>query len=387
MRNVVDRDTIKSGPMSDFPTYVFRSQAVAGTVKLADYTGATREQDITEAILPKYYSKKIVEALFERVILAKITDDISDEASNPAQALAAYEEVALSGAGRTSDASALEGAEERMDLSQISFTVEQLDHAVVFTRNALFLPAIKLRDIGRKLLENWFNQKVETKLLTSSENNCSKVFYGGNATAPENIDASDTLTPTNIKKAYFYLLTKKVPGFTLAEIKEWFGPEAMSIARAQSYNPRTGIYVAVLHPGQIYDITDTAEWKTAAGNAATATIQGVLGPQFEGSIYFWHNVLMVPSTLCSYDKPAGYAYAVSYARGFVYGRQALAFGFQRLKGGQMETNGLDWKEASFDYGCLNGVAILSRFAQGVLDKDRYVGEYSALSADAIASCT
>ena len=181
------------------------------------------------------------------------------------------------------------------------------------------------------------------------------------------------------------MLTEKVPGFSLAEIKQWFGPEAMNIARAQSYNPRTGIYVAVLHPGQIYDITETTEWKTAAAGAATATIQGILGPQFEGSIYFWHNVIMVPSTLCTYDKPNGYD--VAYARGFVYGRQALAFGFQRLKGGQVSTNGLDWKEASFDYGRLDGVAILTRFAQGVLDNDRYVGEYSALSADAILATT
>lgn len=378
MKSKVNPRDIRSGPMSDFPNIQFHS------ARFADYGGATREQDVQEAIQVKYYSKKIVEALFERVIVARIAEDITQEASHPAQGLYAYKEVELSGSGVTSDASALEGSEERMDLDQIAFTAEMLDHAVVFTRNALFLPVINLREIGRKLLQKWFDEIVEGKLLTSSANGVGKVFYGGNATAPANIDATDTLTPTNIKKAYFYLLTKKVPGFTLAEIKQWFGPEASNIAKKTAYNPRDGYYVAVLHPGQIYDITATAEWITAAGNAATATVQGVLGPQFEGNIYLWHNVILVSSTLVGYDAWDGYS--VDVARGFVYGRGALAFGFQKLQGGAMKTSGLDWQEAGFDYNRLEGTAILTRFAQGVLDNEKFVAEYSALSAAAQDAC-
>lgn len=323
--------------------------------------------------------------MFERIILARISTDISDEASNPAQGLYIYEEEKLSGDGLEDDTSALEGSEERMDLSQIEFTVSQLDHAVVFTRNALFLPKVKLRDIGRKLLEKWFADKVETRLLTSCTNGVKKIFYGGDATSPATIDASDTLSTTNIKKAYFWLVTQKVPGFSLAEIKQWFGPEAENVAKKTAYNPRGGFYVAVLHPGQIYDITATTEWTTAAGGAATATLQGVLGPQFEGNIYLWHNVIMIPCTNCTYSTPGGYS--IPWARGYVFGRDALAFGFQKLKGGQIETSGLDWKESNFDYDRLNGVAILTRFAQGVLDNDRYCGQYSALSTAAADCCS
>lgn len=362
-----------SGAMSDFPHMHF-----------AEYGGATRETDVSNAVLPKFYTSKIIDALYERTILAKLAVDITDEASNPAEALRAFKEVALSGDGTTSDGTALEGNEERVSLETVDFDVEELDHAVAFTKTALLLPAVELRKRAEPLLSNWFNIKVEGKLLTSAENGAGTVFYGGNATAPANIDAADTSAPVDIKKAYFYLMAHKVPGYTLQQLKGWFGDQVDNLA-GKSSNPRGGFYVAVLHPGQIYDITETTEWKTAANASATATIQVALGPNFQATIYVWYGVLLIPDTLCVYTKPAGYA--VAYARGFVFGQDALAFGFQKLNKGQVKFSGLEWQEAGFDYNRLTGVAILTRFAEGVLDNSRYVAHYSALSTAAIAVTT
>ena len=107
-QNLVAGKDVLSGPMSRFPGYNFRSRSV----KFADYTGATREQDVQEAIQTRYYSTKVVEALFERSVVARIAVDITEETSHPAQGLYAYEEVALTGTGVTDDTSALETAEQ-----------------------------------------------------------------------------------------------------------------------------------------------------------------------------------------------------------------------------------------------------------------------------------
>jgi len=361
---------IRMGPKGDFPHMHF-----------AEYGGATRETDVSNAVLPKFYTSKIIDALYERSILAKLADDITAEVSNPSDALRAFKEVALTGDGTTSDGTALEGSEERVELGEVDFEVEELDHAVAFTKSALLLPAVELRKRAEPLLSNWFNTKVEGKLLTSAENDAGTVFYGGDATAPDNIDAADTSTPRDIKKAYFYLMAHKIPGYTLQQLKGWFGDQVDNLA-GKSTNPRGGYYVAVLHPGQIYDITETTEWKTAANASATATIQVALGPNFQATIYAWYGVLLIPDSLCVYTKPTGYA--VAYARGFVFGQQALAFGFQKLNSGSVKFGGLEWQEASFDYNRLNGVAILTRFSEGVLDNSRYIGHYSALSAAAQA---
>jgi N4-gp56 family major capsid protein len=366
-QKVVEGVDILTGKMSDFPH-----------LRFADYSGATREQDMQNAIQPKYYSSKVVDALYERSILVKIADDISGEASHPAQGLYAYKEVALSGSGLTDDTSSLQGQEERLSLQEVSFTVAQLDHAVAFTRNALLLPVVELRQRAQNLLSNWFNEKMETQLLSAVETDAAKVFYGGTATAPNNITANDTSAPGDMKKAYFYMLHHKIPGFTMQELKDWFGSQAAGLQKAS--NPRGGWYVAVLHPGQIFDITETTEWKDAAAAAATAEIQVAMGPQFQATIYAWFGVLMVPCSLCTYNTPGGYS--VGYARGFVFGKQAIAFGFQKLKRGQVQSSGMDWKEARFDYDRLEGVAVLTRTAKGTLDKNRYVGHFSALSTDA-----
>lgn len=351
----------KMGPISSFPFLEF-----------ADYTGVTAVAD-ADSTIPEYWSQNVISALYDMSIMAKIANDISRDVSAPMDKLYAFLETALSGDGQTSDETAVEGNEEVIDWTQISFDVESLDHAVAFSRQLILSDVFDPRERAKGLLSNWLTQKIEVKLLEDMEDCVTKRFYGGDATSLTDLDAADTLDPQDIERGVFSLIKAKVPGFTIQELKNWFGVVADSLPKTDNPYSDGGWYIAVLHPGQIFDLTQTAAWITSANAASTATLQAILGPKWQGRFFVWNGCLMLPSNNVSYEKTGGYT--VDCAKGFMTGRNSTAFGWAKLRG----QSGIEWVESKFDYTRIRGAGILSRFGHGCLNQAMARGIYTAIS--------
>lgn len=354
---------IRMGPVSDFSFLEF-----------ADYTNVTKVAD-ADATIPEYWSERVVAALYDMSIVAKIATDISRDTSHPSDALYAFLETALSGAGTSADGTALEGNEEKVTWTQKTFNVESLDHAVAFSRQLILSAIFDPRERARDLLSNWLTQKIEGKLLTDLEGCVTKRFYGGTATSPATIVAGSTIDPEDVERAVFSLIKAKVPGFTIQELKNWFGVPADELVKSSNPYADGGWYIGILHPGQIFDLTQTTAWSNAANAASTATLQSILGPKWQGRFFAWNGCLMLPSNNVSYS--AG-GYGTAAARAFVCGRDAIAFGWSRLRG----QSGIEWVESMYDYERIRGAAILSRFGHGCLDPERARAIYTSLSTKA-----
>lgn len=348
-------------------------EVLGANVQFADYANVTGVAD-ADSTIPEYWSERVVAALYDMSIVMKCALDITRDTSHPADALYAFLESALSGAGTSSDSTALEGNEEKVVWTQKTFNVESLDHAVAFSRQLILSAVFDPRERARDLLSNWLTQELEKKLLADLEGCVTHRFMGGNATNLSDLDAADTIDPEDIEKCVFSLMKRKVPGFTIQELKNWFGVPADELIK--SSNPYTdgGWYVGILHPGQIYDLIQTTAWSDAANAASTATLQSILGAKWQGRFFAWNGCLMLPSNNVSYTTAGGYS--VAAAKAFVLGRDAIAFGWAKLRG----QSGVEWKEAMYDYSRIRGAAILSRYGHGCLDPDRFVGLYTALSA-------
>jgi hypothetical protein len=350
----------------------------------ADYTGVTGKGDLT-GLLPEYWTEKFIAALYDLSIFIRVAEDISGEIRVPMDKLYAYVETKLSGAGVTSDSSSLEGSEEKVGYTAKTFDVTMLDHAVAFTKEALLKTPGQLRERGKNLLANWFKTKMEAQLALAAELAPPvKIFCGSGKETVYEITANDILTLAEIDKAVMAMIARGVPGFSLGEISEWFGikPEELGKAANPVARQNGGVedgpwYIAPIHPGQLYDIIASDAWKSAANAAATATVTAALGARFQGRIYAYMGCLLLPTNQVRYQA-IGDDYTVKFARSFVLGRSALAFGYAKMKGSQ----GVEWKEARLDYERINGIAIETLTAKGALDPSRMMGLYSALSAAA-----
>ena len=234
----------------------------------------------------------------------------------------------LSGAGISGD-STLEGSEEAPSVYDDAITLDQKRNAV---RTAGKLsdqyPSDKaVRAHMKELLKRWMAETIDQDLFTAIGGSPTKVVYGGDATATNDIEAGDYMTLQLVSKAvtYAHKATPKIVG------KKMAGKEG---------------FVCVMAPDQMYDLTERdAAWAQAQREAQR---RGGDNPIF-GTAMGIHKG-------CALHEHSRVATATTWGSGSnLTGATALFMGVQA--GGIAYAKKKIWNEKTFDYGNKVGFAI------------------------------
>jgi N4-gp56 family major capsid protein len=249
----------------------------------------------------------------------------------------------------------LEGSEEGLSYSYMDMTIDQKRHA---TKVDLGISqqrvGFELRSEAKDALTEWWEDYLDTTMieylsgastLTYHTSNVlasnaleapSQILYGGNATAKNDVDATDTFTLALIDKAVEFAKLK-----TPTMRKAQFGGKSA--------------YVMLLHPYQVYDLrtnTNTGQWldiQKAAMNGGKVE----KNPIFSEALGVYNGVILIENTRVNTFSDYGSGGNVDAARALFMGAQAGVTAYGRKTPG---TSRMSWKEKSFDYGDKLGVA-------------------------------
>lgn len=256
----------------------------------------------------------------------------------------------LSGSG-VEDGETLEGNEESLTTHDYSVSLKQYRHAVrdngeLTRQRAVF--SIDQESIDA--LKEWGAEKIDDLLFTAAITSCTKIFYGGDATATTDLEAGDKITPPLISK-----------------VKTWAktgGNRGQTPLRPVKVDGKT-YFVLVLHPDCIYDLRQDSVWAQAARDALPA---GVDHPIFSGASYLWDGVVIHDHENIDIYTTGGSGSDVCYATGFFLGAQALVW----ANGGENGRRKVVVAE-EFDYGNEHGYAwgMVSRAGKPVFNSKDY----------------
>lgn len=213
----------------------------------------------------------------------------------------------LAGAGVVSGET-LEGNEEKLVTHDYSVSLEQYRHGVrdagaLDRQRAMFSIDVE----SKQALQDWGSEKIDSLLFAAAVASCTKIFYGGDATATTDLEAGDKITPDLISK-----------------VKAWAktgGNRAQTPLRPVKIEGKT-YFVLLLHPDEIYDLRLNSVWAQAARDALPA---GVDHPIFSGASYLWDGVVIHDHENVSIYTTGGTGSDVAYAKNLFLGAQGLVW--------------------------------------------------------------
>ncbi len=236
----------------------------------------------------------------------------------------------LSGEGVDGDAE-LEGNEEEMGQYDFSFYIDQKRNAVRLKgRMDEQKSATNLRKEAKEVLGIWLAEIIEKECFrklggltfytfsnTPTAPSTNRVIYGGNATADNDIDSSDTMSLSLI----FKLSTK-----------------AMSVTpklKPIRYKGRNW-FVLLIHPYQRYSLLSDSDYITFMKDAER---RGKDNPLISGADAVVDNIIIHVHNYVPTFSTWGSGGNLPGARALLLGAQALAFGIGK---------GAGWVEKGFD---------------------------------------
>lgn len=228
----------------------------------------------------------------------------------------------LSGAGVANDSN-MEGAEEAPVTYDDAIVISQIRNAIRTNGKETEQRSTDagLRNWAKQLLHRWMAAQIDQTIFTALGTSCTKIIYGGDATATTDIEAGDYMTLALLGKYAAY--AKKANPLII-------GP---TIKGKQTAG------VAIIAPDQTYDLTERdAAWAQAQREAQKP---GYDNPIFTGALGIHKNVVI-------HDHPR-IALATNWGSGSnLNGATAMVLGIQ--SGAIAYANKKIWDEKTFDYG-------------------------------------
>jgi N4-gp56 family major capsid protein len=226
----------------------------------------------------------------------------------------------LSGGGVANDG-AMENAEEAPLTYDNSVTLTQIRNAVrTAGREMEMRPSDNgIREHAKELLRRWMAAKIDQDIFTALGASCTKILYGGDATATTDIEAGDYMTLSLISKAVTY--AKKAQPRII-------GPNVKGKSMSG---------VIVMAPDQAFDLSERdAAWAQAQREAQK---RGDDNPIFSGALGIHKN--------CAIHDHTRIALAATWGGSTLTGAQALFLGVQA--GAIAYSKKKIWEEKTFDY--------------------------------------
>lgn len=227
----------------------------------------------------------------------------------------------LSGAGVANDAQ-MEDNEEAPNTYDESITLTQIRNAVrTAGRETEMRPSDNgIREHAKELLRRWMAAKIDQDIFTALGSSCTKIIYGGDATATGDIEAGDYMTLSLISKAVTYA-KKATPKI--------IGPNVKGKAMSG---------VIVMSPDQAYDISERdASWAQAQREAQK---RGDDNPIFSGANGIHKGCAIHDHTRIALATTWGSGANQPGAQALFLGIGAGAIAYSKKK---------IWEEKTFDY--------------------------------------
>ena len=223
---------------------------------MADWTFATGDALTRKAWVDKWWIEAKTESFFYgNGFVAKGEDNFIVELPDLENAQGdniTYGQVReISGAGVAADGT-MEGQENDVTIYDDDVTLTQIRNAVRTAgkqTEQLASEANGLRKWAKTLLKRWMASHIDQKFFTDLAGSATKVLYGGDATATNDVESGDFMTLQLVSKAVTYS-AKATPEIVGKTIK---GKET---------------FVCVMSPDQAFDLTERdAAWAQAQREA------------------------------------------------------------------------------------------------------------------------
>jgi len=200
----------------------------------------------------------------------------------------------LKGEGDLGTTHRLESNEERLDIDRVSFVQKRKGIATCWPFILSGKVSFSMKSESKDLIGIWAAQKVDKMLLAAAQR-ATEVIYSGTAQDIFSIQATDTLSANDIKRAHAILSDKDVPG--------------VDGSAASGYVMLTSAFAAM-------DLKNDPEYLVAVNYL------GVKNPQFQGKVATWMGVDIRETSLVK-GKPTEASPSVMYYESVVFGARAL----------------------------------------------------------------
>lgn len=301
---------------------------------MADFTFATGDALTRKAWAKKWFMEAKTEAYFYEngfvgVSEQNIVVEYPELQKEQGDVVYVGQIRELAGAGVAND-SQMEDNEEAPDVYDDAITLTQIRNAVrTAGKETEMRPSDnKIREHAKELLRRWMGATIDQAIFTALADSCTKIIYGGDATATANIEAGDYMTLSLISKCVAYA-KKANPKIT--------GPNV----KGKAMNG-----VIIVSPDQAFDLTERdAAWAQAQREAAK---RGDDNPIFSGALGIHKNVAIHDHDRVSITAAWGSGSNLNGAQALFLGIQSAAIAYSTKK---------IWEEKTFDYGNKVGFCI------------------------------
>lgn len=260
----------------------------------------------------------------------------------------------LTGSGRTGSQK-LKGNEERLSLRQVQLSPSWYRHAVAsdIPGQKQITQAFRLK--AQDGLGYWVAKKMDGTMWTAAttknacgfESSAITEIFAGNATARDELDASDDFDVAIIRKGVAVLGGNDIERIAVPGMP---GGE--------------GFYVCFIHPYQSYSLQNDDEWKESHYHAHE---RGLDNPIFTGSIGIIAGAIVFETTQCSLTANAN-SPAINTSCAVMMGLEAMARGVNE---------DIVWSEEIEDYEFDTGIGIRAAWEDKVLSSKAIVHLESA----------
>ena len=325
-----------------------------------DLTGLTSSTTI-DGTIPEQWAREFEDFVTPKRFLARFAIEKSDLQRNPGDLIHIQKRTKLSATGDLTETTALQGTEEKLAYTEVTFAPKERGNAVLPSTQANSKSIADLRAEARTLLGDWAAQKIDADGYAAlGAVAASKLVLPAGVATIGAITSTDKMTAFQISKARAILETNDVPKFN---VQDKNSPHALA----------QGVYIAILNPSQLFDLSQDTDYKDAANQAAMIQASRVMGARFQGFDGMWDGVLIYSTSNIPFTDDSG-TYTTKIAKGVIFGERAFA----RAVGLQGE-NAPDyiWNEQVFDYGRFFGIAVRWYDEWKILNDDRLYGLYSA----------
>lgn len=235
----------------------------------------------------------------------------------------------LSGAGVNSGQT-LEGNEEKLTTYSFNVSLEEYAHAVrdagpLDRQRTMF----SIDEESQAALKGWGAEKIDQLCFDTIVTSPTKIFYGGSATATNNITATDKLTPAMISKAKTWSLVG--------------GGRAQTPLRPVKVDGKN-YFILLVHPDVMYDLKQDSTFVQARREAE---VRGKENPIFSGADAIWDGVIIHEHENIPITTNWGAGSNVNGAKCVMMGAQSLVWAWGKRPSVVAE---------EFDYGREHGYA-------------------------------
>lgn len=292
----------------------------------------------------KLYRETILESYFGKFMGKDGSSPVhvKDEVSKgPGDQITFGIRMKLTGAGQESADSdfTLEGNEESLVTHSDAVTLKEIGHAVK-GRNPMSQQRVffSIDSEAEAAIKDWGVEKLDSQIFDAIYASAfTKEFFASTATSAATLTTAMKITPALLMKAKAWAMTG--------------GGRAQSPIRPIRVKGKM-YYVVVLHPYQIYDLKQDAQFQQWMREAE---VRGSENPLFTGAVGMCDGMVIHDHERISKLTTGGSGSNVPYGRGFLLGAQAvaLAWGHNKMK---IESEETDYKRfKSYGITWINGV--------------------------------